>query len=205
MNGPTQWQAPGEIPDAPGGIGADYPDPRQIGISGIPILPIPANGIPRFPGSFPEIPARSIGNRGKIPNIFPIPAQSGSGKSRLFPRPDRGGTGRESGISGSDCQHSTRGGRWGPRVPPGSGPVTLGHMLLLFKLKWLKKAQWAHGHDPVTGEWAPLPRHSPGGGKSPDIVSRPGLLCYRAPMRRATARNHRHARQLDAGSITAAA
>ncbi len=33
-------------------------------------------------------------DRGKIPNIFPIPAQSGSGKSRLFSRPNRGGTGR---------------------------------------------------------------------------------------------------------------
>jgi hypothetical protein len=45
------------------------------------ILPIPAkSGFPDFPKSRPNR------NRGKIPKIFPILAQSGSGKSRpIFP------------------------------------------------------------------------------------------------------------------------
>ncbi len=52
-------------------------------------------GIPRFP----EIPAES--DWGQNPEYFPDTAQSGSGESRLFSRPNRGGAGRDSGISGS--------------------------------------------------------------------------------------------------------
>ncbi len=60
----------------------DSPDPGQI-------------GIPRIPGQN----CRQTGNRGKILSIFPTPAQLGSGKSRLFSRPNRGGS-RGAGVAG---------------------------------------------------------------------------------------------------------
>ncbi len=92
------------IPAKPGFPNRDSPfpesrNPGQIGIPHFPNPGIPAkSGFPisRIPGSRPNR------DRGKIPIIFPIPAQSGSGKSRLFsrPRPNRGGTGRGFGDFG---------------------------------------------------------------------------------------------------------
>ncbi len=50
-----------------------------------------------FPGSRPN---RDRGKKNPEYSGFPIPAISGSGKSRLFSRPNRGGAGGDSGISG---------------------------------------------------------------------------------------------------------
>jgi hypothetical protein len=74
--------ADGEIPDAPGGIGAETPDPGQIEISVyIPDSPIPGQiGISDFP--IPRIIPGQIGNRprpgGRNPGKLADPGQIGN-------------------------------------------------------------------------------------------------------------------------------
>jgi hypothetical protein len=76
------------------------PIPGQTG-SNKAVIPIPGQiGIPRFAANFPQI----SGNRqsGQFPDILPIPAQSGSGKSRVSTGRDGAGIG-DFGVWPSVC------------------------------------------------------------------------------------------------------